>query len=606
MRRECPDIIRSGGTKFREAYMWPDMNVEDLVKGKTLLLLLNSRGRNTPRMFAHADWEAMRVGHVSGACMPPSFLNLHTILLEGDTVETYGRLVSWDDEEDAMEKMFNGLGFGPGEGLMILEIQQKLLGFLLGCCYSILHEMDPGTMISETAVKPEPAPLSDGGDWPNLATIVAEAPYRLPAQLDFMRLKALVNAKRSSVEDHIRAMREDPGYLADVLGDWSEHRQEKLLDTRNKRHPVLDEPLFWERVIGDVVTSAYSGLVIWDILSEQLAELATLQAEYSEDITPDATLPPEYLKALLTFRYILDQASKGPISLLKLGLPASPNYRSIFVREPHVPGSTMIIVQSKTKMDELIWLFGNLWNDDQLHLLSLPGLMDEIEHLIETDPKEKAKISSWVAGNYSDLGLIARVKHELELYQPWAAGFDHAYVDFREEIEKDFPRRVAAIAEVQLNFKGPDVARFGNPSDGRFHYPSDKRRTKATTESLRKAEANLDLFWGAIDGHYRRKIGKSLQEIVQHIFKDAHPLERTAEWVEPPKDNKKKPTTLSDLDLTRHLSFLRVETEGPPKFVPAISKDKPKTRGLTQNSPSQVPGDVDRPAPVEDIQPSFK
>ena len=221
--------------------MWPDINIEDLVKGKTLLLLLNSRGRNTPQMFAHADSDAMRVGHVSGACMPP-FLNLHTMLLEGETIETYGRIVSWDDDEEAMMKTFNGLGFLPGEGVQVLEIQQKLLGFLLTCCYSILHEMDLNTMISEATIRPEPPPLSDDAEYPTLAIIAAEAPYRLPARLDFNRLKALVNAKRSSVEDHIHCLREDPGYFADALGDWSEHRQEKLPDKNGKRHPVLGQP----------------------------------------------------------------------------------------------------------------------------------------------------------------------------------------------------------------------------------------------------------------------------------------------------------------------------------------------------------------------------
>jgi hypothetical protein len=233
--------------------MWPDINMGDLIRGKTFLLLLNSRGRNTPHMSSHVDFEAMQVGHVSGACMPP-FLNLYTMLLEGEVVETYRRLVSWDDDQEAMMKTLNGLGFLPGTGLMILEIQQKLLDFLFSCCYSILHEMDPDNMINEAPIKPEPSPLSDGAEWPTLASIAAEAPYHPPARLDFRRLKALVNAKRSIVENHIRGLREDPGYFADVLGDWSEHRQEKLLDTRNKHHPVLDEPLFWERVIGNVVT----------------------------------------------------------------------------------------------------------------------------------------------------------------------------------------------------------------------------------------------------------------------------------------------------------------------------------------------------------------
>jgi hypothetical protein len=368
MRKENPTVIQAGGTNFREAYMWPDINIEDLVKGKTLLLLLNSRGRNTPQMFAHADFDAMRVGHVSGACIAP-FLNLHTMLLEGETIETYGRIVSWNDDEEAMMKTFNGLGFLPGAGVQVLEIQQKLLAFLLTCCYSILHDMDLNTMTSEAIIRPEPSPLSDDAEYPTLATIAAEAPYRLPARLDFNCLKALVNAKRLSVEDHIRCLREDPGYFADVLGDWSEHRQEKLPDINGKRHPVLGEPLFWERVIGNVVTDAYGGLVVWNIISEQLTHLATLQAKYSDSITPTKTLPPEYLKALLKFRYTLEQSKKGPILQLKTGVPASPYYRSTFVREPHVPGSNMIQLRSKTKTDQLMWLFSNLWTDEQLTLL---------------------------------------------------------------------------------------------------------------------------------------------------------------------------------------------------------------------------------------------
>lgn len=43
-------------------------------------------------MFGHAYLNAMRRGHVSGVVMP-AFLSLHTILLDGQEVDTYGRLV---------------------------------------------------------------------------------------------------------------------------------------------------------------------------------------------------------------------------------------------------------------------------------------------------------------------------------------------------------------------------------------------------------------------------------------------------------------------------------------------------------------------------------
>ena len=85
----------------------------------------------------------------------------------------------------------------------------------------------------------------------------------------------------------------------------------------------------------------------------------------------------------------------------------------------------MIRVISKSRPeDPTMWLFHSLWDDQQLFLLGLPSLMDEIEHVLETDPTEKSRISSWVAGVFSDLGLIARLQHELEIYQPWAATFD--------------------------------------------------------------------------------------------------------------------------------------------------------------------------------------
>jgi hypothetical protein len=45
--------------------MWPYINVEDLVRGKTLPLILNSRGRNPLRIFAHVDFEAMRISYIS-------------------------------------------------------------------------------------------------------------------------------------------------------------------------------------------------------------------------------------------------------------------------------------------------------------------------------------------------------------------------------------------------------------------------------------------------------------------------------------------------------------------------------------------------------------
>ena len=62
---------REKGTKYKEAFMWPYINQEDLLNtNKTLLLLLNARGRNPPSHFAAADNDAMRLGKVTqGLCL---------------------------------------------------------------------------------------------------------------------------------------------------------------------------------------------------------------------------------------------------------------------------------------------------------------------------------------------------------------------------------------------------------------------------------------------------------------------------------------------------------------------------------------------------------
>jgi hypothetical protein len=610
-RKESPQQ-RSRGTKYKDAYMWSYVNIEDLVQGKCLLLFLNSRGRYPPSMFAHAEHEAMRFGRVTGAINMP-FLNEHTMFLDGQTAETYGRLDAWADNDEALDQMISGHGFHPGQGLTVLEIQQRIYGFLVECCQLILHDTDPSSLTdNKIPVKPEPPLISgDPTEWPTMASIAAEAPYRVPAHLDFGRIKAVIAAKRSAAEDHIWTLREDPGYFSDVLGDWREHRQETLLDTKGQRHPLLTntKPLLWERVIGNVISDAYGAVVVWDLICNELTKLEVLKEKYATLISPEKKLPPEYMKALLSFKYMLDQASQGPILNLKHGVPASPPLRSLFVREPQVPGSMIIRVQTRSgvQLDPLLWIFQTLWNDHQLFLCGLPNLMDELERLVQSEPAQKERLSAWVARIFSDLGVIARARHELDIYQPWAAGMDHAFTEYEKDIKEEFAVKFAILAEIDREFKDLSLAKVGVPSDGRFHYPSDKRRTQQVTESMRKAEQNLDLFWRTVDQQYKNKTGRTLHEALSHLFLKERHVERTPEWVEPIKEPRKK-TESDNSEVDKVLSQLSVAPKEQPLRELSTPKPKTKTKGVAQSTdPSALqntPRDREELAPqMSDIQP---
>jgi hypothetical protein len=67
-----------------------------------------------------------------------------------------------------------------------------------------------------------------------------------------------------------------------------------------------------------------------------------------------------------------------------------------------------------------------LWDEKQRSLFGLPSLVDEFEHTIQ-DPKEKAYLSAYIQNQFSDLGVLARCLHELDIYQPWAEGFDNDF-----------------------------------------------------------------------------------------------------------------------------------------------------------------------------------
>jgi hypothetical protein len=56
----------------------------------------------------------------------------------------------------------------------------------------------------------------------------------------------------------------------------------------------------------------------------------------------------------------------------------------------------------------------------------------------------------------------------------------------------------------QMNTALTGITQYGMPSDGKFNYPSGKRRTAQNTEKMIQAEKNLDHFWTLYDARWKR------------------------------------------------------------------------------------------------------
>lgn len=597
----------------REAYLWPHINLEDMEQPRPLLLLLKSRSRNAPHLLLHADLEASNLGQGIGA-IRSAFLNQYTMMFAGRTSpEKYGELISWDDHDDAFDWLHSGWGLHPGYGLLALEIQQQIYKFLLECTRQILHDITDESLIADFPVLPEPT-IKDEGDWHSLAAVAADAPYRLPAGLDLDSIITIVDGKRSTSEDHLLALREDPGYFAGVVNEYKDHRQEVLLDTRGKQHPTLTpyiHPLFWNRVLGNIVCEAYMELEVWSTLHTLLVNLRQLLSKYHHKISPEKSLPTELYEAFLNLWFALKQFMIGPISVLKMTTPASPPLRSLWVRKPQELGTSMMRVQtrenvSKSKAQtELLWILNMFWDESSPILqVGRKTLMDELERLVQSDPKSKELVSFRIASLISDLAVFSECFHQIELYQPWASTFENGLAEREDEVRENYIKLTRGWNKFLKSFEGTSLGELGSTEDGRFHYPVEKRRNRENVELLRLAEENLDDFWRAVDAYMPVTRGMTQENAVYVMLsRISKTIQRTPEWVEPQKQpSKPKAPEISPAEIRSELVY-RTEktTERATQLQP---KTKVKSRGEPTKSENNVEPELN--PKIDDAQPLFK
>ncbi|KAJ8119200.1 hypothetical protein ONZ43_g3808 [Nemania bipapillata] len=618
--------LNSVARQYRSSFIWPIVNQEDLGDPKTLTLLLNSRGRNPPHTFAASDGEGMHLGKVTMAIVP-IFLNEYVMTLNGMTrQEDYGRLISWDDHEDAFDWMHTRKQFLPGEGLLILEFQDRLLEFLIDCCKIILHDIPVDQMTSSKfAIQPEP-PLKESLDatgFSTLSIMAKEAPYRPPPKLDLPKIESLLSARTVRAEDHIWSLREDPSYFSEILFDMKDHLPYVPLT----RKPSRDDPQ-WARVISSVLVESFTQLESFAELRNQSTHLRELSDKHGPDISPEKDLPEEYLAALLRFRHYLNQVTKGVLNQLKLSVGVSPPLRAFFVqydlgsaKSPMLKVLPNIAIKRDKTTQQLIWLLQTLWEDDyDLFLCRMTTVIDELDRLLKAEPKALGLVSPYIAMLIGELSITGECLRQLEIFQPWANGFEEALVDREEGIKKEFEEHTKVWAQVYDTFELPNVTtlrQLGDPSDNKFQYPVGKRHNKANVETLRRSEASLDAFWNAVDDMLHQKAGSLNGTAYKQALSQPRYLQRTPQWVEPAARKEDKisqsqkqsngsydyvPPSSRLFQGSESVSSARLEA-----LASGVSKIKIKRRGMpgaestSENERASIP-----PGSLADDQPTFQ
>jgi hypothetical protein len=547
-REGLDTLIYQEGTRRpqNKGYMGFTINEEDLAKRKeTLMLLLNSRARNSPYVFRGTDTDGALYGLATGMLVR---LGIYSTLTNGSTIafdsdETYGQIY-FEEEGDVCERyrlVAVLKHFGLDDGHSTLQLQCRLYNFLVAVVRALLSdklgELEalyiPGTRIPEP---PEPPSASANDAVPgrtSLPTRMFEAPYRAPAPLDLDYMISLFRAKLCEAECHLYDLVDDPAYFQSILAECMEHQPYHLFE----RPPKPEEMFIWKgKAAWKVIAQALDRDMMWVNLLHNLRELQKMQQKHAGVDFAGHPIPKELLDAYCALHVRLRRQYRRHITNLSFYASHSPKWRPYFrsfsstahwsvkkdseidivlkrktdVELPapiqHLDGLMVRYVnESNVGLDAAgpeirervrrSWAMVQAGNEDVL----MQALNREFEEVYTAEP---GLFSSSLARELSMLSVIAVCLNQLERW-PFCKAYavqevgrwtEEEVQRFNAKLRKENP--LSPNGKIVATFQVPkDTTRLAWPDDDRFLYPVDKPRTPENIAKLRQAVKALDDFW---------------------------------------------------------------------------------------------------------------
>ncbi|KAK4549472.1 hypothetical protein LTR36_006469 [Oleoguttula mirabilis] len=579
-------------TCLSAAYLWPYINLEDLTHHHPLLLFLGARGRILPDKFMSADIEAAHLGR--GWQFDISRPGDSMLFLGQCTPRSYGKVLSLVEAVPATRtKSIHRLD--PRMGLLGLEIQVGIYRFLLSCARYILHDVEISQFCTAPHL-PTPPPLERSKSaFRTLQDGALEAPYRAPQEFDLARLTQLVASRRSSAEDHIWMLREDPGYFIDALKEEREHDREYSHNCSGT----------WPNVAAKMISDALTFFLFWDDIHRRLEWMPPIDTQLKRANYKTMRLPSRYEKVWAELDDIVNLMLVIPTYRLTTGLPMSPRMRHCYPwhkKTNVLPKELWVFRPTRSEAERRVdMVFHAITDDDQRGMHALHHLVQEAQYMLDTEPPASQLVDTWLLGHFSDLALLSELKVRIDSLVPWSDSWRVCGV--RES--KTAAKNVGTLLRVDGVFREAfytactKTDTLGDPNSTHWRYPADKRPSKANVEQMRHAEGHLDDYWEEIDEKVRFNTTRDLMDILDARGLHLRTLHRTPRWKEPiilPAA-----TTAQPLVALQALTLNNSLLQGLTDKVCTPKKAKIKTRG----TPAPAPVATSRlvPATVMAVEP---
>ncbi|KAI1485113.1 hypothetical protein F5X96DRAFT_674957 [Biscogniauxia mediterranea] len=600
------------------SYKWPHMNLEDLAKKEPLLLMLNSRGHRPPLDFCSADLASARFGIAKEVIVVPNLPD-HIMTFSDDQLPmSYGKL----QRCEGPKRFMPGSGCYPGDGLLVLEIQDKIYEFLVDCCKHILHDFAEELLFSDSK---ETHGGHCGGELnltthshmaETLATFNFEIPYCAPAKPDMDEMVEVLSAELAKTKDHLCQLRTSPGYFQHHLLE-----QKRYLEWPLKYMSALPNVFFKRMNCGPKWGTVATRLLIYSIkavyymtyINERVVKLRELIDAHSTQISPGVPLPTEVATAVGDLYIHVKIYTRRLFSELSYVIPGSPPLKPYFdlfsdddgkVWEWRLNPNTL-----ESSVKDVIYNVAFLIPRYDREVINRV-LITEFGLQLERDRTVRSYVSEASAKLVAEYGVLARCLEQLEAFTHMDARFntmDSIIEENEAAIVASAHKSLTSLQRIQLN----DYANYSHlvdPSGGRFHYPERRARTKENVEAMRRAEDNLEAVWLAAIKTLRAEEEALIQKVERILV--GIDIQRTKPWEEPPPRSQEntKPRPAQAQALAHNAAPFgglfpqdhgAQQQQQPAKPTLPAKKRKIKTRG----NPAPRPRTPEAAAAVPDPQP---
>ncbi|KAJ7720160.1 hypothetical protein B0H16DRAFT_1793617 [Mycena metata] len=392
----------------RNTFLLPYLNLEDLSinNGTQFLGLLHARAYHFPPKFAWFDSQTLGFGIVAGGVARYHGVGC-AVVASGDE-STYRKVLEYSERlnpadesspDGAQMEMVSRESMSFGDGLAVLEMQAKLLAFLLAVVSMILSDLD---LTHPTPAAPLPAPaipiLNTALQWQSSAHINALRPYGPPPSFSIDDIAVMIESQYELAVQHLADLRTDLMYLSETLQSYYDHRIETI-------HGETPSSLIQGRTVSAMLADAYSFLTFYHVAKAIIEDFRVVQSKYPDGPARGRELPPAYEEAFRRLHPILglieERVTKAhhqticSSAALRVGITIDSTDASFRIHK---------FAFASRPDDKLYTFMTILLQEEQTHMWQVGRIFDQLDRITQ-DPAAHQRISPLIANLLAHWGV---------------------------------------------------------------------------------------------------------------------------------------------------------------------------------------------------------